>query len=132
MINKKLEAMIPAAQLAARRFLRKLDAAGLKYVVIETIRTADTQAAYYAQGREKLDVVNGLREKAGLEKITEAQNKNIITKAKYSQHQSGRAIDIVPLKNDKPLWVIKNQDDAELFLTFGAMGEAEGFTCGVS
>jgi hypothetical protein len=70
--------------------------------VIETLRTAETQAAYYAQGREPLARVNALREKAGLYLLTNAENANKITNAKHSVHQDAGAIDMAPELPGKP------------------------------
>lgn len=64
----------------------------------EVYRSPDTQRAYYAQGREKVAIVNSLRKAVGLPPIGEAENRRTITNAKpgQSEHQQlpSHAIDI--------------------------------------
>lgn len=77
-------------QLAAT----KLD---LKIIFTTTLRSAEEQLAYYAQGRQPLVETNKLRKTAGLAPINEVENKKIITKAKTvasSFHNYGLAFDI--------------------------------------
>jgi hypothetical protein len=70
---------------------------GIRFVVVETLRTAEVQAAYYAQGRQSLDQVNSLRKKAGLYLFIKATENCQITKAMHSAHQDGFAVDVVPV-----------------------------------
>jgi peptidoglycan L-alanyl-D-glutamate endopeptidase CwlK len=70
--------------------------------VIETLRTAETQAAYYAQGRQPLETVNALRKKAGLYLISWQDNQRKITNAIHSVHQDAGAIDLCPEIPGKP------------------------------
>ena len=48
----------------------------------QTYRPRELQAAYYAQGRNKLEYVNELRRKAGIAPITEHENRLKVTKAR--------------------------------------------------
>ena len=69
----------------------------LKIIFTDTLRTDSEQQAYYAQGRLLLSQVNGLRHAAGMQPITEKQNKSTVTKAKnasFSWHGYGLAFDI--------------------------------------
>lgn len=69
-----------------------------KPFLTEVHRSPDTQRAYYAQGREKLAIVNSLRRAVALPFITEVENRQTVTNAKpgQSKHQQlpSHAIDI--------------------------------------
>jgi hypothetical protein len=93
--------------------------------VIETLRTAEVQTAYYAQGRKPLSEVNELRKKAGLYLLSEAENKNIITNAAYSVHQDGGAIDLCPERPDKPGFPWWNAPQG-VWEELGALAEEHG------
>lgn len=125
-----LDALLPSVKETVQKFLKKLDNAGLKYSVIETRRTEATQAAYYAQGREPIETINALRQQAGLGNISPIEAKNVITKAKRSRHQSGEAVDIVPVVNKKCVWVIRTPEEAALYKEFGTLAESVGLSWG--
>lgn len=125
-----LDALLPSVKKTVNEFLKKLDAAGLKYSVIETRRTAAVQAAYYAQGRSSLETINALRVAAGLREIGALEAKNVITRAKVSNHQSGEAVDIVPVINKKCLWVVNTQEQADLYKKMGEIAESCGLVWG--
>jgi len=125
-----LDALLPSVKDTVNKFLKKLDAAGLKYAIIETRRTEATQAAYYAQGREPIETINALRQLAGLGNISPIEAKNVITKARKSRHQSGEAVDIVPVVNKKCVWVIRTPEEAALYKEFGALAESVGLSWG--
>jgi peptidoglycan L-alanyl-D-glutamate endopeptidase CwlK len=110
-------------------FVGKLDQRGLRYSVVETLRTQATQEAYYAQGRRSLADINELRKKAGLYLLGESEGKRIITKTMNSVHLTGRAADIVPVVNGKIPWNI-TADNAELWRAFGALGKESGLEWG--
>lgn len=59
---------------------------GLNLLVLEVDRPFDVHVAYYAQGREALEVVNKLRKRVGLYPITEQENKKKITWTMSSNH----------------------------------------------
>ncbi|RIV21394.1 hypothetical protein DYU11_18485 [Fibrisoma montanum] len=48
-------------------------------MLTEVHRPAEVQRAYYAQGRQKLSIVNRLRQGAGLSVISEAENRRKVT-----------------------------------------------------
>lgn len=54
--------------------------------VVEVDRPFLSQVAYYAQGRESLDVVNKLRARAGLAPIDAKANKKPVTRTMDSKH----------------------------------------------
>ena len=126
---KKLELLIPASRRYFENFISRLEKEGLRYSILETLRTIEVQEAYYAQGRKPLHEINGLRKKAGLYLIDEKESKKIITKTMESVHMAGRAADIVPVINGKIPWDITSEN-AELWLTFGRLGQESGLEWG--
>ncbi len=98
--------LVPDMQDKVQRFLSLVP---IPYVVTSTLRTVDEQIAYYSQGRAPLLIVNLLRKKAGLKDIVATENTYTITKCDglntLSNHQGGRAIDVVPAgMNGEPTW----------------------------
>jgi len=133
----KIDLLQPEARRLFEAFLTALDKNGLRYSVRETRRTAELQAAYYAQGREPIEEVNRLRLIAGTHPLPVAdKNGNpivygIITSAVHSLHQDGLAGDVVPVIDDKGTipWVI-TAENAALWLTFGRLGQIAGLEWG--
>ncbi len=72
--------------------------------VYDTLRPKSVQKALYAQGREPLEVVNSIRESAGLKPIDERKNRYIVTRLRVSAHNYGLAADFVPVVDGKPQW----------------------------
>ncbi|MGL4982988.1 MAG: M15 family metallopeptidase [Treponemataceae bacterium] len=103
-INKKLEDLNPELQKRLKKVFWEFDKKSIKYAVVETKRSTQTQEAYYAQGRKTLEQVNHLRKQVGLWLITDAENKKTITQTLKSRHLSGNAIDLCPVKDGKLWW----------------------------
>lgn len=112
-VCRNIETLAPVMQLRVKRFLAECKRQGIKVEVIETVRSEDVQKAYFAQGRESLEVVNELRKKAGLYLLSESENKKTITNCdgvkNKSNHQKradgwGYAIDIAPVNNSGSIW----------------------------
>ena len=81
----------------------------IPFLVTCTGRTQAEHNAYYAQGREPLEKVNKLREKAKLWPITEQENRKPVTWTKKSAHltangKKSRAFDFVIIKNGNLMW----------------------------
>jgi peptidoglycan L-alanyl-D-glutamate endopeptidase CwlK len=112
-------------------FLSRLEAAGLRYAVIETLRTRETQEAYFAQGRKPLAEVNALRKAAGLYLLGEAEGKRVVTKTMESVHLTGGAADIAPVVGGKIPWAI-TAESAGLWKEFGRLGQESGLEWGGS
>lgn len=127
MINRSLDALIPEMKEKAEKMLYRLNQKGLRVMISETRRTLDIQEAYMAQGRDTLENVNKLRVKAGLWKISEIENKNIITKTMKSKHLEGKAIDIAPLTPEGKAWW--NAPPA-IWEAMGLIGESVGLNWG--
>jgi len=124
-----IDLLIPEARPFFKSFLSALDKRGLRYSILQTMRTQLEQDAFYAHGRESLEVINRLRTIAGLSIIGEAEAKKIITYVRYSKHQDGKAGDIVPVLNGKIPWDI-TEENAGLWLTFGRLGQEAGLRWG--
>lgn len=124
---KDLDALEPGIRDKARAFTAALRAAGIAHAVIETRRSLAVQSAYYAQGREPLISVNALRAATGLWAITDAENRNTITRTMRSKHLEGKAFDLVPLDQKGRAWWSAPPD---VWLTIGELGESFGLTWG--
>lgn len=100
-MSTRLEDLDVRVMFMAQAGIAVMKQHGIQHVVTSTLRTADEQAALFAQGRKPLDEVNALRAWAKMRPIEEAENKHPVTNCdgvKFkSRHQSGRAIDIVPM-----------------------------------
>lgn len=107
----------------------------IHFIVTQTLRSQEEQAAYYAQGRESLDVVNSLRKVAKLSPIQNSENK-IITRAKTvwdSFHAYGRAFDIAIIHNNKVDWNENadwNDDGISDWVQLGKLAESIGLEWG--
>ena len=128
----KIDLLAPEARPYFDLFLRKLDAEGLRYSVLETLRSPEVQAAYYAQGRKPLEEINALRKRAGLYPLTEVEGKRIVTKTMRSVHLTGKAADIAPVMGGKIPWNIRSREIAGLWLAFGRLGREAGLEWGGS
>jgi peptidoglycan L-alanyl-D-glutamate endopeptidase CwlK len=127
----KLDLLQPDARPYFDDFINKLDRRGYRYAILETLRTAEVQEAYYAQGRKPLAEINALRTKAGLYLLTDAEGKRIVTQTMYSVHLKGRAADIVPVLDGKIPWNM-TRETAELWRAFGLLGQEAGLEWGGS
>jgi peptidoglycan L-alanyl-D-glutamate endopeptidase CwlK len=125
----KLQLLKPEVRKFFEEFTSRLDKQGLPYSILETLRTKEVQEAYYAQGRLPLAEINELRKKAGLYIVGEEEGKKIITQTMESVHLTGMAADIVPVINGRIPWVITGEN-AELWLTFGKLGQEAGLEWG--
>jgi peptidoglycan L-alanyl-D-glutamate endopeptidase CwlK len=95
MITDELKGLHKSIIPRARKFL-ELARQECKVKIIETIRTIDKQKAYYSQGRQPIEIVNELRQKAGLPPIDD-KNNIIITYSRpgFSFHNYGLAFDCI-------------------------------------
>lgn len=109
----------------------------LHFIVTQTLRSQDEQAAYYARGRLPLDEVNSLYKKAGLSPISDSDNRKIVTKAKTvwdSFHAYGRAFDVAIIDSEgKVDWddaADWNSDGVSDWVELGKLGESIGLEWG--
>jgi hypothetical protein len=132
-MSKRIEDLADDFRPVAVAFLEDLSNAGIRYSVRQTLRTLAEQQAYFAQGRLTLTEVNQLRASAGMKAIPKAENTYTVTNCdgiKYpSNHQSGGAIDVVPLDRwGNPTW--DTEAYAEAFVAIGEVARAHGLSCG--
>ena len=105
MINsRKLEDLLPQVRSRVEAFLKAADDAGIDLLVTSTYRDNASQDALYAQGRTAPGKV-----------VTNA-------KAGQSYHNFRCAVDVVPLRNGKPVWDTKDP----VRQTVGRLGKAAG------
>lgn len=115
-----------------------MKASGIAYRLQEVLRTPAVQAAYWAQGRLKLDEVNEFRREAGLPPINAEANRNKITWTHNSRHFAGSdglatAFDIVLLRDGKPHWDINrdgNKNSVKDYLEAARIGKEVGLEPG--
>jgi hypothetical protein len=106
---------------------------GINIRIIETIRTLDIQRAYYAQGRNELALVNGLRQVAGLWPIGLSQNQRRVTWTLDSIHLYECAFDFAIIKRGQAIWNTKadlNDNDYPDYEEVGRYAEGLGLTWG--
>lgn len=107
-MSRKLEDLKEPARSRAEAAIADLKASGVPCVVVSTLRTTAEQIALYAQGRESLANVNAKRLLADLSPIPASENSDTVTDCDgvkiKSRHQSGLALDVVPLVGNHPVW----------------------------
>ncbi len=107
-MSQRLVDLNPETYFLANEALAELQELEIPHAVTSTKRTEAEQAALYAQGRAKLEVVNAKRQFAEMRKITDKENQYTVTNCDgvkiKSNHQSGDALDVVPLEGSRPVW----------------------------
>lgn len=125
-VIRDLDRLKPELSARVKNFLAECKKQNIGICVVETLRTADVQAAYYARGRKPFSEVKDLYEKAGLGCISEADAKTKITNCdgavNKSRHQGGGAVDLVPLKNGRAWWSAPEQ----IWTEIGTLAEKFG------
>lgn len=131
-MSKKIEDLQEDVRDAARAALTDMDINGIKYSVQNTFRTTDEQIALYAQGRKALVEVQSLRKIANMPPLYPDDNAYTVTNCDgtktKSAHQSGRAIDIVPIDSrGNPYWPV---DGDSHWVGIANIMKAHGFIWG--
>lgn len=119
---RDVDRLDPELAKRVKAFLAECKRLNIAIGISETLRTVNVQKAYFAQGRESLTNVNVLRKRAGLYLLNMAENSRIVTNTLNSRHISGKAIDLVPLKNGGFWWTAPEQVWQEI----GALAEKFG------
>lgn len=108
MINSRsLDELHPIVKEKVQQFIQKCDENGIDLLVTSTYRDHESQNALYAQGRTTPG-----------KKVTNA-------KGGQSWHNWRVAVDVVPLRNGKPVWGTTGVD-WELWEAVGNIGESVG------
>jgi peptidoglycan LD-endopeptidase CwlK len=105
--SRDLKELHPTVQAKAKAFIDACKAQGIDLLVTSTYRDHESQNALYAQGRT-----------APGKKVTNA-------KGGQSFHNWRVALDVVPLRNGKPVWGTTGED-GKLWQKVGEIGEASG------
>jgi len=106
--SRSLDDLTPDVREKAEAFLQACRESDIDIVVTCTLRDMEQQAALYAQGR------------------TAPGNRVTNARAGDSAHNYGRAFDVVPLRNGKPVWGTTADMDRALWIQVGKIGEAAG------
>ena len=131
-MNRDLNSLLPEAADKCRRLLSLARERGIDIIVTSTLRTKAHQRALYAQGRRPLDEVNTVRKFAGMPPIKESANR-IVTRARVSAHETGRAFDVAVMRGASPTWDARadmNQNGTPEYEELGALGESIGLVWG--
>lgn len=105
MVNsRKIDDLLPVVQDKVRKFLDLCHENDIDILITSTFRDNESQNALYAQGRTAPGKI-----------VTNA-------KAGESWHNHRCAIDVVPLRNGKPVWSIKDP----LWQDVGRLGKEAG------
>ena len=127
-----IDALAPLVAERARELLDRI-VIEQPVSVTSTRRSIDEQLALFAQGRAPLEIVNLLRQKAGMRGLLKPENTYTVTNCdgvtKRSAHQDGRALDIVPLDGGRPSWDYAKM--AEAYRGIGEVAREMGWTCGM-
>jgi peptidoglycan L-alanyl-D-glutamate endopeptidase CwlK len=124
-MSRRIDDLFPFMAALAEALIERCALQGIRIQITSTLRTAEEQAAIYAQGREPLAEVNRLRREAGLMPITEAENQKTVTNARTSIHQFGLAFDVVVVDaHGRAVWAHKAYEPV------GEIGEALGLEWG--
>lgn len=136
-MSRKLTDLTPDASIRAGKAIADLLRKNRPHVVTYTRRTEAEQYALWLQGRKPLAEVNFARAKVGLYLLSEAENKYTVTNCDgkrkseggtgRSAHQTGNALDVVPLENGKAIW--PGPEDPR-WKEISAAFVAQGFTWG--
>lgn len=128
----------------AYAFLDACQKAGIDIIFTCVARTYVEQTALFAQGREPLDYVNGLRRLAGLTRLTHDENKRKVTWTMNSKHivnpdderidnDKSKALDFCILNKGRAVWDVKADIDKDQIPDYeecARIAESLGFKAG--
>ena len=112
-MSRKIEDLTPETQEKFYEFKRRMEEAGIPFMVTSTFRSQAEQVQLYAQGRTTPG--------------------KIVTWTRNSRHTKRDAFDVAILKQGKPVWDIKvdvNEDDIPDYQQAGEIGESCGLEWG--
>lgn len=138
MASRRLTDLQPATRERALRLLEGAERATFSVLIYCTFRPLDEQARLFRQGR----TLSEIRAKASeLERawgrpdladlligVGPQYGKTVVTWAGPGQslHNYGYALDGVPLRDGKPVWGARADDDLSLWAAYGDLGLAAG------
>lgn len=107
LVSRKVDDLVFPVKKRALNFIHACKEVGIDLLVTCTLRDAEAQDALYAQGR------------------TEPGRKVTNARGGSSCHQYGVALDVVPMRNGKPVWTTSGADGV-LWRRIGEIGESCG------
>jgi peptidoglycan LD-endopeptidase CwlK len=110
-MSRAITDLLPVVQAKANRFLSLASDAGIPLLVTATYRSFQEQDDLYAQGRTKPGAI-----------VTQVRGGQ-------SWHNFRCALDVVPLRNGKPVWGTRGED-AKLWAEVGRIGQFVGLEWG--
>ncbi len=122
---RDIDCLVPVVREKLEALKARAEEKGIGFIVVQTLRTAAEELAYFAQGRKTLDEVNRLRADAGLGPITCEENEHIVTRVMTSIHEFGCAFDVAIVKDGRVDW-----NDIPAYKVAGAIGESLGLRWG--
>ncbi len=106
--SRSIDDLQPDVAEKCRAHLAACEAEGIDLLITCTLRDWDEQARLFKQGRTAPGAI-----------VTNARPGD-------SLHNYGRAYDVVPLRNGKPVWGTIATMDADLWNRVGCLGESVG------
>ena len=118
------KAISALTEMRSDSILKELGVDGI--IVSETLRELSVQMAYFSRSRMGIPEVQAMYKAAGLYAIGDAEARRAATWTLSSKHLEGKAIDIVPTREDKPWWTAP----VEVWGRMGTIGKAHGLSWG--
>lgn len=131
-MNRDINALEPDVAHMCRSLIGHAATRGISLIVTCTLRDRAQQRALYAQGRSPLQEVNALRVLAGMPRIRQQDNR-VVTGARVSAHERGRAFDIAITHRGAAVWDTEADNNGNAtrdYLEVGLLGESLGLTWG--
>lgn len=132
-MSKLISDLDPLMQVKARNAWEQMNSdkqlkeMGVESIAIsETKRSLSVQMAYYSRGRMEPKYVRSMYAAAGLYDPSEIECRTINTNTLRSLHIDGKAIDLVPVKENKYWW----NAPADVWERMGTIGEHCGLKWG--
>ena len=123
-ISAQGKAIRTLAEMKANEQLKELGVESFQ--ILETRRTLAVQMAYYSRSRMSVEDVKKMYRAVGMYEISDTEAKTANTWTLESKHIQGKAIDIVPIKNNKPWW----NAPLAVWEIMGAIGERNNLKWG--
>lgn len=132
-MSVRLEDLRPEVMYKAQRAIITMIADRISFSVRRTFSTAEEQRCYFLQGRATLEEANAARARAHMRPLLAKENGYTVTRCDgykvKSNHQGGRALDIVPKdENGNPTWNYAKY--AQEYRAIARVMKDAGFRCG--
>ena len=124
--EKNIKTLLPEVQILARSLVHAAHDIGITIRIISGSRSDSEQHALFLQGKNSLAVVNAARKAAGMDPITEDENRKTVTKADSgeSNHNFQIAFDIGVFNGTKYI------PESPLYKAIAVLGKQLGLAWG--